>query len=115
MTTVRQTLVDIAADLPLDALARACHEAGFRYGTTPAQVDAVMRRGDTGARKLRSIMRGEHARSRRASWSARFVELLEQHDLPLPQTNGRAGTKRVDCRWREQQLTVELDSYRFHN
>ena len=26
-----------------------------------------------------------------------------------------AGSKRVDCRWPEFQVTVELDSYRFHN
>jgi len=37
-----QTLVDLAASLSLDALARACHEAGVRYGTTPAQVHAVL-------------------------------------------------------------------------
>jgi hypothetical protein len=26
-----------------------------------------------------------------------------------------AGGRRVDCRWLEHRLTVELDSYRFHN
>jgi very-short-patch-repair endonuclease len=26
----------------------------------------------------------------------------------------RTATKRVDCRWPEHRLTVELDSYRFH-
>jgi hypothetical protein len=30
-------------------------------------------------------------------------------------TNRKAGEKRVDCRWPEHNLTVELDSYRFHN
>jgi hypothetical protein len=32
----------------------------------------------------------------------------------LPQTNRPAGSRRVDCRWPEQRLTVELDSYRYH-
>jgi predicted transcriptional regulator of viral defense system len=41
-TTVPRTLVDLAAVLKPDALARACHEAGVLHGTTPAQVDAVL-------------------------------------------------------------------------
>jgi hypothetical protein len=31
-----------------------------------------------------------------------------------PLTNRPAGGRYVDCRWAEQQLTVELDSYRYH-
>ena len=44
VTTVAQTLVDLAGHLPPDALARACHEAGVRYGTTPSQLDAIFER-----------------------------------------------------------------------
>ena len=40
---------------------------------------------------------------------------LKAAGLPLPVTNKPAGNKRVDCRWPEQRLTVELNSYRFHN
>jgi very-short-patch-repair endonuclease len=29
-------------------------------------------------------------------------------------TNRLAGGRRVDCRWPEHRLTVELDGYRFH-
>ncbi len=46
---------------------------------------------------------------------SRFLELLEEAGLPLPSTNKPAGAHRVDCRWPEDKLTVELDSYRFHN
>jgi hypothetical protein len=61
VTTVPRTLVDIAADLSLDALARACHEAGVRYRTTPAQVEAVLasRPNNPGAKKLRRILHGD--------------------------------------------------------
>jgi very-short-patch-repair endonuclease len=45
----------------------------------------------------------------------RFLKLLREAGLPLPQTNRPAGAKRVDCRWPEHKLTVELDGYRFHN
>src|SRR3954454_12103777 len=44
VTPVPRTLVDLAADLPLDDLARACHEAGVRYRTTPAQLAAALGR-----------------------------------------------------------------------
>jgi very-short-patch-repair endonuclease len=41
--------------------------------------------------------------------------LLKAAGLPVPETNRPAGGRRVDCRWPEHRLTVELDSYRFHN
>jgi hypothetical protein len=44
----------------------------------------------------------------------RFLERVREARLPLPVTNRHAGGRRVDCRWPEQRLTVELDSYRFH-
>jgi hypothetical protein len=29
--------------------------------------------------------------------------------------NRKAGERRVDCRWPDHNLTVELDSYRYHS
>ena len=34
--------------------------------------------------------------------------------MGLPITNRPAGGRRVDCRWPDRRLTVELDSYRYH-
>jgi very-short-patch-repair endonuclease len=45
---------------------------------------------------------------------ARFVTLLAKTGLPLPITNKVVDGRRVDCRWPERRLTVELDSYRYH-
>jgi hypothetical protein len=42
------------------------------------------------------------------------VDRLSEAALPLPQTNHVVGGRRVDCRWPEEELTVELDGYRFH-
>jgi very-short-patch-repair endonuclease len=116
VTTVPRTLVDIAAELPIDALARACHEAGVRYQTTPAAVEAVLVRRPTspGARKLRRVIHGD-VHVTLSKLEARFLELLREAGLPLPITNRPAGGRRVDCRWPEHRLTVELDGYRFHN
>ena len=116
VTTVPRTLVDVAAGLPVEALARACHEAGVRYGTTPAAVEAVLARRPSapGAKKLRRIIHGD-VHVTLSKLEARFLEHLRDAGLPLPITNRRAGSHRVDCRWPAHRLTVELDGYRFHN
>jgi very-short-patch-repair endonuclease len=116
VTTLPRTLVDLAAVLDLDDLARACHEARVRHGTTPGQVEAVLARRpkSPGAAKLRAILRGD-ARVTLSKLEKRFLVLLRDAGLPLPQTNRRAGRYWVDCRWPELRLTVELDSYRYHN
>jgi hypothetical protein len=116
VTTVAQTLVDLAAELTEDDLARACHEAGVRHHTTPAQVEAVLARHPRapGARKLRRILRG-NVRVTLSKLERRFLALLHDAGLPLPMTNRPSGRRRVDCRWPEHCLTVELDSYRYHH
>lgn len=116
VTTVARTLVDLAAVLAPDDLARACHEAGVRYRTTPAQVESVLARRPTspGAANLRRVLRGdEHVLLSKLEQA--FLALLRREGLPLPKTNRPAGGRRVDCRWPEYRLTVELDSYRYHS
>jgi Transcriptional regulator, AbiEi antitoxin len=116
VTTPARTLVDLAATMVIHDLARACHEAGVRHRTTPAQVEEVLMRRPTspGARKLRRILHGDF-RVALSRLEARFLGHLRRAGLPLPVTNRPAGGRRVDCRWPGQHLTVELDSYRFHN
>jgi hypothetical protein len=116
VTTVPRTLVDLSSLLSLDALARACHEAGVKYGTTPRHIEAVLARrpNSPGAGKLRRVMWGDVPVAL-SELERRFHQLLEQAGLPLPQTNRPAGGRRVDCRWPEARLTVELDGYRYHS
>jgi hypothetical protein len=106
VTTLPRTLVDLAAVLDLDDLARACHEAGVRYGTTPAQVQAVLgrRRGSPGAAKLRLILDGDAAVTL-SRLERRFLALLREAGLPRPEANRPAGTKYADCRWPGRSLT----------
>jgi very-short-patch-repair endonuclease len=116
VTTVPRTLVDISSVLSLDSLARACHEAGVRYGITPRSVEAVLAQRPTipGARKLRRVIYGDVnvTLSRLEAWA---LEVLRDDGFPRPITNRPAGGRRVDLRWPEYRLTVELDGYRFHN
>jgi very-short-patch-repair endonuclease len=115
ITTVPSTLVALAAQLGAEDLARACHEAGVRYGTTPRQVEEVLLRRPNapGTRQLRAVLHGD-VRVTLSKLEQRFLELLRDHGLPLPQTNRKAGARRVDCRWPTHRLTVELDGYRYH-
>jgi very-short-patch-repair endonuclease len=116
VTTVPRTLVDLSSLLSLPDLARACHEAGVRHGTTPRHVEAVLEKRPKapGAKKLRRVLHGD-ARVTLSALERRFLERLREASLPLPETNARAGGRRVDCRWPAHRLTVELDGYRYHN
>ena len=116
VTTVPRTLVDLAAILTEDELARACHEAGVLYRTTPAHVQAVLDRRPNakGATILKAVMTGD-VKVLLSKLESGFNRRLEEAGLPLPQTNRVASKRRVDCRWPDHKLTVELDSYQFHN
>jgi Transcriptional regulator, AbiEi antitoxin len=116
VTTVPRTLVDLAAVLESDDLARACHQAGVLYRATPAQVDAVLARRpkSRGAVKLRAVLRGD-VPVMLSELERRFRRVLTGDGLPLPVTNRPAGGRHVDCRWPAHRLTVELDSYRYHH
>ena len=116
ITTVPRTLVDVARDMPEEDLARACHEAGVRYRTTPRHVESVLRRWPNapGAGKLRRIISGDSPVIL-SKLEKGFRRRLRHAGLQLPKTNRPAGKHYVDCRWPEHNLTVELDSYTFHH
>lgn len=116
VTTVAKTLVDLAADLTDDDLARACHEANVKYRTTPAQTaSAIARCSRTpGVQKLRRVMTGD-TKVTLSKLERLFLKLLRDAGLPLPETNVLVGSHCVDCRWPEHEVTVELLGYRFHN
>jgi hypothetical protein len=116
LTSIPRTLVDLASSMPAPTLARACHEAGVLYRTTPRQVEVVLRRlpNAPGRGKLERILHGDVPVTL-SRLEDRFLEQLQEANLPLPITNRVAGDRRVDCRWPDHRLTVELDSYRFHN
>lgn len=116
VATVPATLVALAGTLSAGALARACHEAGIKYGTTPREVGAILDRRPNirGAGRLRRIVEGDDPITI-SRLERRFLSLIRRAGLPLPTTNQAAGHRRVDCRWPHARLTVELDGYRYHN
>jgi very-short-patch-repair endonuclease len=116
ITTVPRTLVDLAAQLGPEALARACHEAEVRHRVDRAAVEAALARRPRarGAKKLRNVF-SDDTKVTLSYLERAFLTHLERARLPLPETNKKAGGHRVDCRWPEHRLTVELDSYRYHH
>jgi predicted transcriptional regulator of viral defense system len=115
VTTVARTLVDLAATLGDEELKRSCHEADVRFRITPAHVDHVLDRwaNAPGSRRLRRVLHGD-ADVTLSTIERRFRELVVAEGLPLPQMNRVASARRVDCRWPEHRMTVELDSYTYH-
>jgi hypothetical protein len=115
-TTVARTVVDLAAELSPDALARVFHEAVVRFRVKPAHVEAVLARrpNSPGVAELRRVLWGD-TRVLLSELEHGFIALLEANGLPLPETNIPEGGHYVDCRWRKHKLTVELDTYRYHS
>ncbi len=107
ITTVPRTLLDLAPRLAPEQLARACHEAWVQHGAGPRQVEACIARNPTkpGAKRLRHALGSDVTLS---ALEDAFLRLLGAHDLPLPRTNVDHRGDRVDCRWHEHDLTVEL-------
>ena len=116
VTTPARTIVDLAATLNDNELARAVHEAGIKHGTTPEDVEAVLQRRPNakGAKALRAVIRGD-TKITLSRLEQAFLRLLAANGLPLPTTNKRAGGRFADCRWPDHALTVELDGYRYHS
>jgi very-short-patch-repair endonuclease len=116
ITSVPRTLVDLAAVLPFEALARACHEAEVKRRVTPDAVDDALTRRPTapGRSELRAIFHGD-AHVTLSRLEREFLAVLRAERLPPPVTNRPAGGRYVDSRWPERRLTVELDGYTFHH
>jgi Transcriptional regulator, AbiEi antitoxin len=113
-TTLQRTLIDLSSLLSLDELAAAFHQASVRHRLRPEQVEARVTGRLPGAEKLRRVLRGD-AHVTLSELERAFLRQLRAHGLPLPITNRAASGRYVDCRWPKHKLTVELDSYRYHN
>jgi predicted transcriptional regulator of viral defense system len=115
VTTVPRTLVDLAAVLDEDELARAVHQADVRHHTTPVHVEKVLLRRHNwpGASQLRRVIWGEVPVTL-SKLESSFIAAVRRAGLPLPESNRRVDGRYVDCRWPKHSLTVELDSYRYH-
>ena len=114
-TTVPRTLLDLAAHLSLDDLALAAHRAWTEHRVGGAAVGRMLdaHPNAPGRAKLRAVVYGE-APVTIGQLERRFRARLREAALPMPdQVNRVVGSFRLDARW--PGLTVELDSFAFHN
>jgi hypothetical protein len=109
-----RTVIDLSLLLSFAELAAAFHEASVRHRLKPEQVEARVSGRFKGAENLRRVLRGD-AHVTLSELERIFRRLLQGDGLDLPETNRPAGGRYVDCRWPKHKLTVELDSYRYHN
>jgi hypothetical protein len=113
-TNLPRTVIDLSSLLSLDELAQAFHEASVRHRLRPEQVEARVNGRVRGAANLRHVLRGD-AQVLLSELERIFRRMLQGDGLDLPVTNRPTGGRYVDCRWPHHKLTVELDSYRYHN
>lgn len=116
VTTVPQTLLDLASSLPYRDLRRALAQADYRRLLDPPSIQAALGSGRPGSRNLRRALDDHQPLLARAASDGEelLIELCEANEIPLPELNVPLGGFKVDALWREQRLVVEVDSGAAH-
>jgi very-short-patch-repair endonuclease len=116
VTTVPQTLLDLAADSKDGLLRFALANADYEDLLNLDALEAACGRGAPGSARLRAALaahRPELAHTR-SDLERLLIELCEAHRLPLPKLNVYRHGWLVDAVWDEHRLVVELDGYDGH-
>lgn len=112
ITTVEQTILDLATVLPARPLARALGEAEYQRLLDRDRLRALAR-GRRGAAAIRVAL-GDGPAATHSSLEDSFLDLLRRAELPSPQVNARLGGRQVDFFWPEQRVIVETDGWAAH-
>jgi hypothetical protein len=122
VTSLARTLVDLAAILPADRVAKLLREADRLGMLDAAALRAALARtggrGGTGRGGLRAALDAHERLATSLTLSEledRFLALLDAEDLPRPLANHRVAGMRVDAAWPRERLVVELDGWAFHH
>lgn len=116
VTTVAQTLLDLAGLLSERSLERAVIEAERERVLDRGAVERLCRPGRRGAGRLRGIVRRELGPwvGAASELEMRFLDLCREHAIPMPQVNVLVAGFRVDAYWPAPGLVVELDGRAYH-
>lgn len=117
VTSVARTILDLAATLTEDQLARTIENADRLERFDLKSLDRAIARHSrpAGIRKIRKILadyRG--AADTRSELERDFRALIHKAGLPEPQYNVIVAGLEVDAYWPQWRLVVELDSRRYH-
>jgi hypothetical protein len=116
VTTVPQTLLDVAAGAPVDTVRYMLAEADYHRLTDLEAVRQILGRGKPGSSTLRHAIESHNpdlARTK-SPVEREFLGLCEESGVPRPLVNVRVCGFRVDCYWPEHRLVVELDGAKGH-
>jgi hypothetical protein len=117
VTSPERTLIDLAAVLGRESLARAVSAAERARLVDPGALARriASARGRRGIAMLRELLEGPRPKGRRRSgWEDEFGRRCVASGLPAPQMNAMVGDWEVDALWPDHGVAVELDSYLYH-
>ena len=118
VTSVARTLLDLAEVVPAEHLRRA-YEAAERHGLLDMHaVHELIARsnGRRGLSALRALFDYDPAIAveSKSDLESRFLDLVRDAGLPLPQLNVLVEGFLVDAYWPQARLVVELQSWEHH-
>lgn len=116
VTSPVRTLVDLGGSLQPAALEAAVNEADRLDLIDPERLREAIERhaGEVGVRRLRSVLDRHTYRFSESALERRFLSLLRDSDLPIPETQSQVNGYRVDFHWPDFGLIVETDGLRYH-
>ncbi|MEX2527210.1 MAG: type IV toxin-antitoxin system AbiEi family antitoxin domain-containing protein [Gemmatimonadota bacterium] len=116
ITTPERTLLDLASAVPVRDLERALGEALALRLADPPKIRALVGRyrKRAGARHLAGLVQDSSTALTRSEAERRFLKLIRQANLPIPETNVVVRGFEVDFFWRDAGLVAEVDGYAFH-
>jgi very-short-patch-repair endonuclease len=118
VTSPARTVLDLARVVSSRELERAVAEAEARRLVRRSELVSLLARlpGRPGAAALRSLIEDDGAPAlTRSQAEDRLLAVIRAAELPPPEVNVRIGRYEVDFLWREQQLVVEVDGFRYHS
>ncbi len=116
VTTVVQTLIDLATCTGESRLERAVNEADRLGLVDPPTLRAALdvHRGEPGVRTLRTLLDRRTFRLTRSKLERLFLPLAEQVGLSVPLTKQWVNGFEVDFYWPDLGLVVETDGLQYH-
>lgn len=116
VTTVPQSLLDYASEMPFDDVRYVLAEADYHRRVNLDSIRAVAGRGRPGSAALRRALEVHWPDLARTDSPAEreFLFLVEAGGLPRPEVNVRLCGLRVDCYWPQYRLAVEIDGSQGH-
>jgi hypothetical protein len=119
-TTVARTLLDLAPLLRPRAMEDVIAESA-RLGlfdlvaVRRCLVEHPRQHGAPALRRLLDDLHGEGPADLRSTLEVRFLQLCDDHQLPVPQANVTLAGFLVDFHWPGTELVVETDGFTYHS